>query len=71
MTHSTPMQTYDICDIEYDEGHEGLPTHLQMTSTFPLSDAEMQQQASDFISAQTGFCHLSFSVTPGQNVFPA
>lgn len=55
--------SYLISDIDYDEGHDALPTSLTMTLDTPLDGEALQERASDFISNETGFCHNGFSVS--------
>lgn len=54
---------YEITDIQYDEGHSDLPSSLIMTTPNQLSPDELEEQASDFISEKTGFCHKGFNVS--------
>ena len=55
--------SYLISDIDYDEGHDALPTSLTMTLASPLDGEALQARASDFISDETGFCHNGFSIS--------
>ncbi|APD92010.1 hypothetical protein BM525_19190 (plasmid) [Alteromonas mediterranea] len=55
---------YLITDIEYDDGHPDLPATLTMVLDRELEKEELEHQASEFISNETGFCHKGFSVKP-------
>jgi hypothetical protein len=51
-----------ISNITYDEGHAGLPTELVITLDDGLDDEEIEHEASEFISSETGFCHQGFTL---------
>ena len=53
---------YRISNIVYDEGHSGLPTELLIALDESLSDQEKEEEASEFISLETGFCHNGFTM---------
>lgn len=53
---------YLITDIEYDKGHDELPQSLIMTVDHELDQEELEIEASEFISNETGFCHKGFCV---------
>ena len=55
---------YRIYDITYDEGHDDLPDEIIMDAPQGMVQQSLEDQASDFISATTGFCHLGFNIEP-------
>ncbi|OUV22941.1 MAG: hypothetical protein CBC55_02560 [Gammaproteobacteria bacterium TMED95] len=56
------MAKYVITDIEYDDGHPELPTTLTMVLDREMEKEELEHEASEFISKETGFCHTAFCV---------
>jgi hypothetical protein len=53
---------YIISNIKYDEGHSDLPPKLNLMLDEGLTDEEVDEAASEFISNETGFCHKGFDL---------
>lgn len=55
--------SYRIYNIQYDEGYSDLPSELFLELEEGLTDEELDHEASEFISNETGFCHKGFELS--------
>ena len=52
---------YDLSDSQGDASLVDLPATLKTTLADSLSAEEIEESLSDFITAETGFCHTGFT----------